>query len=67
MTTQISGKELIEKLVAEIKRLQKLCLENGIDPTPLAPHASLKLEAKVQVFDSKKEAEEYRKKTTSTK
>ncbi len=62
--TQLTTKELIEKMATEIGRLQKLCKDNGIDyiPSGLKPGANMAVTAKVTVFNTKKEAEEYQKK-----
>ena len=64
MAAKISAKELIEKMAAEIGRLQKLCKANGIDYIPhgLKPAANMAVTANVTVFKTKKEAEEYQKK-----
>lgn len=62
MEQKITAKELIEKLAKEIGRLQKLCKDNGIDYKPkMGPNAAIKLEAKVTVFKTTEEAEEYKK------
>ncbi len=62
--TQLTTKELIEKMAAEIGRLQRLCKDNGIDyiPSGLKPGANMSVTANVTVFKTKKEAEEYQKK-----
>jgi hypothetical protein len=58
MSQQINPKELIEKLAKEIGRLQKLCRDNGIDPTPpTGMIQSINVTAKVQVFKTKEESE----------
>jgi hypothetical protein len=58
MSSQINAKELIEKLTKEIGRLQKLCRDNGIDPTsPTGMIQSINVTAKVQVFKTKEESE----------
>lgn len=63
MSQQVNAKEMIEKLVKEITRLQKLCRNNGIDPRP--PHrgnnATMSVKTDIQVFKTKEEAEEYQK------
>lgn len=66
MAQQLTAKQLIEIMGKEIGRLQKLCKDNGIDPTPpqpKGPTAAIKLEPKITVFKSKEEAEEALKKT----
>lgn len=61
--SQLSPEELIKALAKEVGRLQKLCKANGIDPKPpnKGPGASISVEAKVTVFKTKEEAEEYQK------
>jgi len=54
MSQKINAKELIEKMAAEIGRLQKLCAANGIDyKPPQSPQASISVTASVKVIDSK--------------
>ncbi len=61
--TTLSVEQIIEKLTEEIQRLQKLCRDHGIDPTPIKPiNNTIGVTAKVTVFDTKEEAEEYQKK-----
>ncbi len=60
--TEMTVQEVMEKMAREIGRLQKLCRDNGLDPIPtITPTNSLNVSAKVNVFKTKKEAEEYQK------
>jgi len=62
--TTLSVEQIIEKLAEEVRRLQKLCKDNGIDPTPpSAIKIGIGVSAKVTVFKTKEEAVEYQKKT----
>lgn len=62
--TTLSVEQIIEKLAEEVRRLQKLCKDNGIDPTPpLGIKMGIGVTAQVTVFKTKEEAEEYQKKT----
>lgn len=54
---------IISSLTLEIDRLRKLCEQNNIDTTlPMSnPNLGIKTEAKVTVFNTKEESEEFQK------
>ena len=56
---KLTAQELFEKMAKEIGRLQKLCKDHGIDPTPpVGPKQTMRVSASVQVFNTQKEAKE---------
>ena len=62
--------QLINNMGNEIMRLQKLCRDNKIDPTPpkpMSPGASLKTDVKITVFKTKEEADEAMEKSMQQK
>lgn len=51
--TTLSVEQIIEKLAEEVRRLQKLCKDNGIDPSPPSGiKLGIGLTAKVTVLDT---------------